>query len=644
MTADDLIRSLSWSVYILIFLVVLSNAVRRPSRTNLDIVLLFAIPALTVVLTIASILQIVSSGWLLTAIMVSLLVSLSYALLRLVDDFSSVPMWVMRGSEFILALQLIATFYFSPKLPSWLSLVELAYILTLLIYTGIAFIREARRSNGVTKRRVSAVAAGSISLFTLFCFAGVPLFAPELAGITTVLSDISGLVSGIAYFIGFATPSILRKAWQEPELRAFLGRAASLPRLPDTASIIDEMERGTASALGVPGAAILVWDETEGLLRSMINGTVEDGVPDMRTARGRAFLEQTPVFLPEIKRDNPAYARAKEVGITSLLAAPITAGMKRLGVLLAYAPRTPIFAEEDLALVQLLADQAAVILESRALIDEAARVQAQKEATRLKDDFLSAAAHDLKTPLTTLIGQSELLERKAIRNPDAPVDLVGLQKLKKEAHRLNALVHELLDAARTEQGRLVENREELDLAALANEVCEHHTSERHLCIIETHGQTVGSYDNNRILQLMENLVENAIKYSPDGGPVRIRIWHEKDSNHLTVSDTGIGIPKEDLAHVFERFHRGTNVNDRRFAGMGLGLFICKGIVEQHGGRIWVEHPGKESIVGGNGQNGNSIADNRNWATEHSGTTFHVELPALTPVVAPVPAAAEVGGD
>src|SRR5205085_12380280 len=105
-----------------------------------------------------------------------------------------------------------------------------------------------------------------------------------------------------------------------------------------------------------------------------------------------------------------------------------------------YAPRAPIFAEEDLSLLQLLADQAAVVLESRALIDEAARVQAREEVTRLKEDFLSAAAHDLKTPLTTLVAQTELLERKAMRAPNAPVDLAGLQKLKREAYRLKSLV------------------------------------------------------------------------------------------------------------------------------------------------------------------------------------------------------------
>jgi len=253
--------------------------------------------------------------------------------------------------------------------------------------------------------------------------------------------------------------------------------------------------------------------------------------------------------------------------------------------------------------VQLLADQAAVILESRALIDEAARVRAHEEATRMKDDFLSAAAHDLKTPLTTLVAHTQLLERRAVRDPNAPIDLASIQKLGKEVQRLRTLVLELLDAASAEQGKLLGRKEVTDLVNIAHETCARHHSERHPCFVEAENEVVGTYDPIRILQLIENLVENAVKYSPGGGPVRIKLWHDNGCNHLTVTDSGIGIPTEDLKNVFERFHRGSNVDDKRFAGMGLGLFICKGIAEQHGGTI--------SVMSKSGE----------------GSTFHVELPA-----------------
>src|SRR5204862_8184128 len=110
--------------------------------------------------------------------------------------------------------------------------------------------------------------------------------------------------------------------------------------------------------------------------------------------------------------------------------------------------------------VQLLADQAAVVLESRALIDEAARVQAREQVTRLKDDFLSAAAHDLRTPLTTLVAAAQLLDRRAARFPDQPADPVAIGRILSEAQRLRTLVVELLDASRAERGSLVGERHE----------------------------------------------------------------------------------------------------------------------------------------------------------------------------------------
>ena len=101
---------------------------------------------------------------------------------------------------------------------------------------------------------------------------------------------------------------------------------------------------------------------------------------------------------------------------------------------------------------------------------------------------------------------------------------------------------------------------------------------------------IGKYDAFRITQLLENLTENGVKYSPQGGEVRLKVWSDAERAYISVSDQGIGIPAHDLPHIFERFYRAANVDDRQFAGMGLGLFICRGIVEQHGGRIRCQQP------------------------------------------------------
>lgn len=600
MDLEEFSQYVSWFTYVLVFARTAAQAVRRPLRANIDIALLFSATTIIIALTVVGRLQLLPTSGLWPrvsgAIVILALLAVPYMLVRLVDDFSDVPRWLLRATEAGLVLLTISTVALGPPVPGWLLPLILIYLVGLLIYSIVAFWRESRTSTGVTRRRLVAVAWGSIFLCAVFVIIGLTAWVPALSSLWRLLSDAASLASAVTYFIGFSPPLFLRRAWQEPELRAFLGRAASLPRLPDTKSILQELERGARSSVGAPHASIGLWDEERQVLRFDLEGTPIDLKADQDSIAGRTFLTQRPAFTDNVVRDIPAAAsRARQYGTRALLAAPITAGDRRLGVLVAYAPRAPIFADEDLELVKLLADQAAVILESRALIDEAARVQAREEVARLKEDFLSAAAHDLKTPLTVLVAQAQFLERHATRHPESPADPRGIQRIVHEAQRLRDLVLELLDASRAEQGMLVGDLEEVDLVALAQQVCDRHSSEHHPCAVEAEEHVVGRYDEVRIIQLLENLVENAVKYSPEGGAVQVRVWREGESNYLSVTDQGIGIPGADIPRLFERFHRGTNVNDRKFAGMGLGLFICRGIAEQHGGRIWAtSEPGRGS--------------------------------------------------
>jgi signal transduction histidine kinase len=320
----------------------------------------------------------------------------------------------------------------------------------------------------------------------------------------------------------------------------------------------------------------------------------------------RSFASQRPLYVSDVAAAYPEHADAyRRAHVGPVLIAPITAGARRVGVLEVFAPREPIFAEDDLEFVQLMAQQAAVLLESRTLIDDAARVRAQEESARLKEDFISAAAHDLKTPLTTIMAQAQLLERRAERDGRSS-ELPGLRRLVRETAQLSRLVEELLDASRLERGALPIHLEDGDLAAIVREVAERERPGSERIEAAAEGPLRGRFDPERMRQLVGNLVENALKYSPAESPVEVRAWEEDGSARLAVRDHGIGIPSEDMAHVFERFRRGSNVDHRRFSGIGLGLYICKGIAEQHGGRIWAE-----SAAG-------------------RGTTFHVALPLEVP--------------
>ena len=593
----------------LIFISVTLRTIGRPTRAHIDMTLFFGALAFVILASrIAALTGTTAAPWLIT-LEVAVLIAMPYVLLRLVDDFTQVGSPVKRAAELGLAAGIVATYATvatettpAATLSTPVTLYIVAYFFVVSAYCAVAFIRESHRSKGVTKRRMEAISLGSILLATDLLIAGLtPLTPPDDRAVFQALAQLLGLGSAVAYYLGFAPPPILRRAWQEPELRSFLARAASLPRLPATLDIVRELERGASNSTGTSARIGLWQDDTSKLRFWEDDGTTVDLEPGKHFA-GRAFELQRAIFSTNPIRENPdgaANYRTRNVG--AVLATPITAGERRLGVLTLSAQRPPIFAVSDIELAGLLADQAAVVLESRALIDHAARVRAREEATRLKEDFLSAAAHDLKTPLTTVVAQAEFLERRATREPNAPADIAGIRRVVRESKRLAGLVGDLLDATRLEQGKLVGEREPVDLATLAQEVCAHGAGDE-TCEVVTNAPVVGVYDRRRMEQLFQNLIENAKKYSPERTPIKIKVWQENGEAQIAVEDSGIGIPAADLPGIFERFSRASNVDDRRFHGMGLGLYICRGIVEEHGGRIWVD-----SEIG-------------------KGSTFHVALP------------------
>jgi len=601
-TAVELIQLVSQVVWVALGVITVVRAIRQPSRANVDIALFFAgLAFVTVEGRIAAAIELPAAP-LLTFLVRVIVVALPYLLIRLAHDFGSVALPVRRAAEILLAASVVAMAVF-PDLPAQLTLSIVAYFVVFSLYAAVSFIRLASRSHGVTRRRMHAVAWGSYLLGIAILIAGVAIFAPALGDLTRAVTQILALASSLSYAVGFVPPTGLRRYWQLPEIRDLARRVSELPRLPTTEAIVRELEKDAGRALGA-GAAIGIWDESTGALRfaSPLDGLPNEIQPSAFPS-WRSFTEQRPLHIADAAAALPERAEGyRRSNIRSLLVAPITAGERRLGVLVAYAPSEPIFAEDDIDLAVLLAQQAAVILESRDLIDEAAGVRAEAEAARLKEDFVSAAAHDLKTPLTTIVAQAQLLELRAQRAGRTD-ELPGLGRLLRETERLARLVDELLDASRLERGAFPLHPEPGDLATIARSVLTRERAGSERVELESDGAVPGLYDPERIAQLIDNLVENALKYSPDGTSVRIRVWRADGSARLAVTDQGIGIPREDLPHVFDRFRRASNVDARRFAGIGLGLYICRGIVEQHGGRIWAESvPGR-------------------------GTTFHLALPS-----------------
>ena len=223
--------------------------------------------------------------------------------------------------------------------------------------------------------------------------------------------------------------------------------------------------------------------------------------------------------------------------------------------------------------------------------ERVAREQAE-EALRERDEFLALASHELKTPAATLSATAQLLERQLDRQGSLEHDQLvrALERLREQSQRLGRLVDHLLDVSRINSARLTIQLRQTDLARLVSDVvsaCQL-TTARHTLIMRGPSSLSCVLDHDRITQVVTNLLDNAIKYSPDGGAVEVELSATEDEACLDVRDHGIGIPEERRDRLFERFYRG-HLNEQ-FSGMGLGLFITRHVVELHGGSIVADSP------------------------------------------------------
>jgi signal transduction histidine kinase len=234
-----------------------------------------------------------------------------------------------------------------------------------------------------------------------------------------------------------------------------------------------------------------------------------------------------------------------------------------------------------------------------------------QQANQLKDLFLSIASHELKTPITTIRGQAQLALRRIDKRKDDAVDTHGLRetlvKVDDQTKRLTDLVNKLLDINSLRSGKLVLDLEPSDLSKICHNVVEeqHLLSGRTIDLVLSVAPLVLTADANRLTQVFTNLVNNALKYSSPESPVKVEVTRDERVVLVSVQDAGQGISASQLASIFEPFYRTSEARASSVSGAGLGLAICKDIIERHHGRIWCE------------------------SIEDQGSTFFVELPLST---------------
>jgi signal transduction histidine kinase len=296
-----------------------------------------------------------------------------------------------------------------------------------------------------------------------------------------------------------------------------------------------------------------------------------------------------------------------ELGLRSVILAPLTARERILGVLTLVSAETGRrYGEQDLSIAELLARRAALAVENSLLFSQA------QQAVTARDRFLALAAHELLTPVTIVRGYSEAFGRTVQRamdqDPNAETVSVdgprlrrALRNLTLAGDRLTRLVHDLLDVSRLQQGSLALSPEPMDLSGLVASVLESVQVQRGdgrysdqislFADLPAEGQVIGSWDRVRIEQVLFNLLDNAMKYSPDGGEVHVRLSIDDDEARLEVSDQGIGISPEHVATIFEPFQRSPRAGEHA-PGFGMGLAVCREIIVGHGGTISAESTGE----------------------------------------------------
>jgi signal transduction histidine kinase len=296
---------------------------------------------------------------------------------------------------------------------------------------------------------------------------------------------------------------------------------------------------------------------------------------------------------------------------------PIEARGRLLGVMTLIAPASQRpFEPEILALAMELCRRVALAIDNAHLYEEAQR------ATQAREELLAIVSHDLRNPLSVIITNARLLEGDAARRADPDRAQKMARSILRSADSMSRLIGDLLAFAQIQAGRLSVEPRAVDVGDLIDETLEMFkptTAEKGILLdgaVDSNLRAVG--DRGRVLQVLSNLVANAIKFTPRGGHIDLRAQREQQEALFTISDSGAGIAEDDLPHIWDRFWRAAKTSA---SGVGLGLSIVKALVEAQGGRIWAE-----SKIG-------------------SGTTFHFTLPLAEGEQGPtpVPRRSEGGG-
>lgn len=387
-------------------------------------------------------------------------------------------------------------------------------------------------------------------------------------------------------------------ATDNQQFKQLLNISRDLASTLDLDVLLRKILRVAVNLSNAESALVFLFDETKGGIVLQISSSLQNSSTILSSdlssdsIAGQVAAKGKPIIVPQISPDQRPIVSADPLlptPIRSLIAVPLVAKDKVQGVLQVVNKKQGLFTDADVDVLTVLAAQAAIAVENSRLYQQA--------------DLINELVHELRTPLASILTITYLLKRSDLTEDQR---LQFTESIADEVTRLNNLASSYLEYSRLETGRLTFTASLIDLSAVLQEcarILQPKAREAGIQLtlaLPDHPLTFEG-DENKIKQVVINLLNNAIKYNSPGGHVNIDAWGDGQIVGFSIQDDGIGIPEEDLPHVFEKFYRATPIQEA-YPGTGLGLSICSRIVEIHSGTIRVQSQVK------------------------AGSTFTVELP------------------
>lgn len=599
MTLSDFLVLVVRFTYALLGLITLLNLLRHRDQARLDIALMFSSLAVAVLGQQYSEVTGQNPVWLTKLEQVSVMAQ-PFLQLQLVEHFRPVATWVrltaLAGLAASVALLLLIP---TQALPTPITLFLIVYFVVVEAYATLAFIQGGLQARGVARQRMLLAASGSGLLASIILLAGINLLVPPLEPWTELLSRFLSVLSGLAYYLGFAPPRWLRRAWQLDELHHFLRDLANKPADRRGRENLPHLCEAAVRAVGGRAAVAALWDDVQQQLviqattHPALTGTLSSSVG----ATGRAWQSRQPAQALFPAEFSPEGARlASMLKARALLVVPIATPERTWGVLAVFLQHRPLFAADDRELVSLFAEQstlaleqAALVVEQQNLVEHLRQRTSQLEAANHElEAFSYSVSHDLRAPLRHIEGFTNLLLKNG-SGAASDKSRRHLQLIAEAAVRMGGLIDHLLAFSRL--GQTVLHRQTVALDQVVEDA-------RRELQADMEGRDIDwqirplplVHGDPALLRLVfVNLISNALKYSRSRPQARIEIGTEPNRGGqaiIYVRDNGIGFDMQYVDKLFGVFQRLQHADE--FEGLGIGLANVRRIVHRHDGHTWAE--------------------------------------------------------